>query len=172
MYYQQLRGSKSGYWFKKFVDESDAFRSGGNMNFPLIRYAEVLLTYAEAKIMSGEPDELAKDCINNIRKRAGLDMTEADVKLTAKSKQQWIDLIRNERRIEFAGEGIRYDDIIRWKIADKVLNQPAMGHTRKINNVLQSLKIEDRRFTNNQYKWPFHESTLKVEPNLVQNAGY
>ena len=93
-------------------------------------------------------------------------MTEADVKLTAKSKQQWIDLIRNERRIEFAGEGIRYDDIIRWKIADKVLNQPAMGHTRKINNVLQSLKIEDRRFNNNQYKWSFHESTHKVEPKL------
>lgn len=172
MYYQQLRGSKSGYWFRKFVDEADAFRSGGNMTFPLIRYAEVLLTYAEAKIMSGGPDELAKDNINKIRKRAGLDMTIADVKLTGKTQQQWIDLIRNERRIEFAGEGIRYDDIIRWKIADKVLNQPAMGHTRKINNALQSLKIEDRRFTDNQYLWPFHESSLKVEPNLTQNPGY
>lgn len=172
MHYEKVRGSKSGYWFKKFVDEADAFRTGGNMHFPLSRHAEVLLTYAEAKIMMNDVDELAKDCINQVRSRAGLDMSVADVKLAAKSQQEWIDLIRNERRIEFAAEGLRYNDIIRWKIAEEVLNKPALGHTRMVDGQITSLKIEDRKFSPHQYLWPFHGSSLKVEPGLTQNPGY
>ena len=132
-YFENQRSSKSGYWFKKFVDETDAFRSGGNMHFPLLRYAEVLLTYAEAKIMMNDIDDLAKDCINQLRRRAKLDMTLADVNLTSKTQQQWVELIRNERRTELAGEGLRYDDILRWRIAENVLNEPAMGHTRLVD---------------------------------------
>ncbi len=174
MFYGHQRASKSGYWFRKFVSDADAFRNG-NLTFGLSRYAEVLLTYAEAKLMMGEMDELAKSCINQIRERAGLDMSEADVSLpyySAFSQEQWIDLIRNERRIEFAGEGLRYDDIIRWRIAEDVLNQPALGHTRLINDRLQSLHIEDRSFTGRNYLWPFHELVLRVEPALRQNPGY
>lgn len=172
MYHENVRASRSGYWFKKFVDEADAFRSGGNMHFPLLRYAEVLLTYAEAKIMLDDVDELAKESINAVRTRAGLDMTEADVKLKSRSQQEWLELIQNERRVEFAAEGLRYDDIIRWRIAEEVLNKPALGHTRLVGGNLVSLKIEDRRFLPHQYLWPFHESTLKVEPGLTQNPGY
>ena len=74
--------------------------------------------------------------------------------------------------IEFAGEGQRYDDIKRWRIAEDVLNQPAMGHTREVNGELVSLKIEDRSFKPNNYLWPFHENSLRVEPGLTQNPGY
>jgi len=175
MFYENERASKSGYWFLKFVDDADAFKSGGTMEYGMLRYAEVLLTYAEAKIMLNDVDELAKSCINQVRARAGLDMTVADVTLAPYSsynQQQWIDLIRNERRIEFAGEGQRYDDIRRWQIAEQVLNQPALGHTREINGELVSLKIEDRSFKPNNYLWPFHENSLRVEPGLVQNPGY
>jgi hypothetical protein len=125
--------------------------------------------------MMGEPDALAKTCINQIRQRAGLDMTVADVTLPAfagYTKQQWTDLIRNERRIELAGEGQRYDDIIRWKTAEVVLNQPALGHTREEDGQLVSLKIEDRTFRPHNYLWPFHENSLRVEPGLKQNPGY
>ncbi len=175
MYYENQRASRSGYWFRKFVSEDDAFKSNGKLDFCLLRYAEVLLTYAEAKIMMNEVDDLAKNCINQVRKRAGLDMTFADVTLAeynSYTQQNWISLIRNERRVEFAGEGLRYEDIIRWKIAEDVLNKPALGHTRKVNGQLQSLKIEDRSFAPNNYLWPFHESSLRVEPGLIQNSGY
>lgn len=175
MFYENQRASKSGYWFRKFVSDADAFKSGGNMDFPLLRYAEVLLTYAEAKIMMNQVDDLAKRCINLVRERAGLDMTQADVTLPAYSgfsQQQWMDLIRNERRVEFAGEGLRYDDIIRWKIAENVLNKPALGHTQKVDGELVSLKIEDRTFQPHNYLWPFHENSLRVEPGLKQNPGY
>lgn len=174
MYFENQRASKSGYWWRKFVSDNDAFRNG-NMEFGLLRYAEVLLTYAEAKLMSGGLDDLAKTSINQVRARAGLDMTAADVKLpsySAYSQQQWLELLQNERRIEFAGEGLRYYDIIRWRIAEDVLNQPALGHTRLVDGKPVSLKIEDRKFLEKNYLWPFHESSLKVEPGLTQNPGY
>lgn len=104
------------------------------MHFGLARYAEVLLTYAEAKIMLNDVDDLAKSCINQVRKRAGLDMTTADVTLVSKTQTEWIDLIRNERRTEFAGEGLRYDDILRWRLAEQVLNQPLLGHARLVGD--------------------------------------
>lgn len=175
MYYENERASASGYWFKKFVDEADAFKSSGNMDYPLMRYAEVLLTYAEAKIMLNSVDNLAKQNINEIRARAGLDMSEADVTLAKYSTyghEDWVELIRNERRIELAAEGLRYDDIIRWRIAEEVLNKPALGDTRKINGQLESIKIEDRSFQQRNYLWPFHESSLRVNPGLEQNPGY
>ncbi|HYH55405.1 MAG TPA: RagB/SusD family nutrient uptake outer membrane protein, partial [Anseongella sp.] len=166
MFYENQRASKSGYWFRKFVSEDDAFRNG-NMDFGLLRYAEVLLTYAEAKIMLNEIDDLTKSCINRVRERAGLDMSEADVTLpeySAYTQEQWINLIRNERRVEFAGEGLRYDDIIRWRIAEEVLNQPALGHTREEGGQLRSLHVEDRSFAPHNYLWPFHEVALRVNP--------
>lgn len=175
MFYQNLRASRTGYWFRKFVDESDAFKTGGNMDFPLLRYAEVLLTYAEAKIMLNQMDDLTKQCINDIRTRAGLDMEYADVTLPAfasYTQQQWIELIRNERRLELAAEGQRYDDIIRWKIAEDVLNKPAEGHTRIVDGQRLTLKVEDRSFRPHNYLWPFHESSLRIEPGLTQNPGY
>lgn len=174
MFYENQRASKSGYWFKKFVSENDAFRNG-NMEYGLLRYAEVLLTYAEAKIMMGEVDALTKECINQVRERAGLDMTVADVNLPSYNsyvQEDWMTLIQNERRVEFAGEGLRYADLLRWRIAEDVLNQPALGHTREENGQMTSLKIEDRTFSSHQYRWPFPESSLKVNPGLKQNPGY
>lgn len=174
-YYKDERASKSGYWFRKWVDEADAFRSGGNFEFGLLRYAEVLLSYAEAKIMLNDIDALAKECINKIRRRAGLNMEKADVTLprySAYSQEQWVKLIRNERRIELAGEGQRYNDIIRWGIADSVLNQPALGDVRMVNGKAETLFVEERAFKPYNYLWPFPESSMKVNPNLKQNPGY
>ena len=174
-YYEKPRASASGYWFKKWVSEADAFRSGGNMEFGLLRYAEVLLTYAEAKIMMNQVDALAKTSINKVRERAGLDMTEADVTLPRYSgytQQQWTNLIRRERRVEFAGEGLRYADIIRWGIAEEVLNEPARGDTRVVDGQMKSIFLETRSFAPRNYLWPFHASTMKINPHLTQNPGY
>lgn len=138
-------------------------------------YPDFLLKLRSAIIMMNDIDNTAKDAINQIRERAGLDMDHADVtlpKYETYTQDDWIKLIRNERRIELAGEGVRYDDIIRWRIAEDVLNKPALGHTHKVNGELVSLKIEDRSFGSHMYLWPFHESSLKVNPNLKQNPGY
>src|SRR5690625_7897649 len=97
MYYNADRASSSGYWFKKFGEEADAFRSSGNMEYGMLRYAQVLLTYAEAKIMKDEIDDSAKDVINQIRERAGPDMEHAYATLAkydGDTPEHWVGLMR------------------------------------------------------------------------------
>ncbi|GHV20085.1 starch-binding protein [Bacteroidia bacterium] len=96
----------------------------------ILRYADVLLMYAEAKIESNDIDESALDAINQVRARAyGVNYTQTDKypAVTTTNQAQLRTVIRTERRIEFAFEGRRYMDIIRWRIAEKVLNQPNYG---------------------------------------------
>ncbi|TDE13358.1 RagB/SusD family nutrient uptake outer membrane protein [Dyadobacter psychrotolerans] len=95
----------------------------------LIRYADVLLMYAEAKIELNEIDQTVLDAINTVRARAyGVALsatTYPAVKTQVQSELR--KAVRIERRMEFAFEGIRYMDIIRWKLAEKVLNKINYG---------------------------------------------
>lgn len=92
----------------------------------IIRYADVLLMYAEAKIELNEIDQSVLDAINQVRERAY--KGEATFpKVTVLNQASLRKIVRAERRMEFALEGLRYMDIIRWKIAEKVLNKPNYG---------------------------------------------
>lgn len=105
-------------WSDDFYDDSDII---------LMRLADVLLMFAEAKIELGEIDESVLNAINQVRARAyGVDVTSTDAypAVTATDQEQLRNIIRIERRMEFAFEGSRYKDIIRWRIAEKVLNRP------------------------------------------------
>ncbi len=95
----------------------------------IIRYADVLLMYAEAKIELNEIDPSVLDAINQVRARA-YKVDKASVnypKVITTTQTDLRKILRSERRMEFALEGRRYMDIIRWKIADKVLNRPNFG---------------------------------------------
>ncbi len=92
----------------------------------IIRYADVLLIYAEAKIELNDIDQSVLDAINQVRERAY--KSEATFpKVTVLNQADLRKVVRAERRMEFALEGLRYMDIIRWKIAEKVLNKPNYG---------------------------------------------
>ncbi|HEY9257554.1 RagB/SusD family nutrient uptake outer membrane protein [Chitinophaga sp.] len=96
----------------------------------IIRYADVLLMYAEAKTALGETDQSVLDAINKVRARAyGTAYTNTAVypAVTTLDKNALTKIIRIERRMEFALEGIRYMDIIRWRLAEKVLNKANYG---------------------------------------------
>jgi hypothetical protein len=96
----------------------------------VIRFADVLLIYAEAKTELGETDQLVRDAINKVRARAYGTVytnTSAYPVVTAADQSTLRKIIRTERRMEFALEGIRYMDIIRWKLAEKVLNKANYG---------------------------------------------
>ncbi|MGO1672000.1 MAG: RagB/SusD family nutrient uptake outer membrane protein [Sphingobacterium sp.] len=95
----------------------------------IIRYADVLLIYAEAKIELNEIDQTVLDAINQVRARAyGVDHGSADYPKVEETGQSALrQILRAERRMEFALEGLRYMDIIRWKTAEKVLNRPNYG---------------------------------------------
>ncbi len=91
------------------------------INFPIIRYADVLLMYAEVlnEINSG-PTTDAIDCLNRIRSRAGLDTFVAS---DFSGKDAFLDTLKVERRHEFAGEGLRWYDLVRWNDAADVMNE-------------------------------------------------
>lgn len=92
----------------------------------IMRYADVLLMYAEAQIELNEIDDETLKCINMVRARAyKVDYTQTDSypAVTTRDQTELRRILRNERRVEFAWEGRRYFDLLRWKWFDK-----AFGH--------------------------------------------
>lgn len=104
------------------------FREGGltlanrydwPINFPIIRYADVLLMYAEVLNYEGSTS-LAVPYLNRIRQRAGLTALSTTI-----TSAEFTTALRRERRSEFAGEGVYWHDLVRWNIAVSVINQAA-----------------------------------------------
>jgi hypothetical protein len=120
----------NGLMMKKGIDEdySDDFMASPDL--VIVRYADVLLMYAEAKIELGELDQSVVDAMNTIRARAykvAPTNIAAYPSITLGSQAKMRSTLRFERRMELAFEGLRYMDIIRWKLAEKVLNTPIYG---------------------------------------------
>lgn len=121
-----------GYlWKKNTIEETQVkIQMWDDHNFTLMRYAEILLIYAEAKIMSGQIDDSVLQSINRIRARAyGTDATDTSnyPAVTTVNASELKTIIRRERKIELADEGFRLFDIRRWRIAEKVMPVPVYG---------------------------------------------
>ncbi len=89
------------------------------INFPIIRYADVLLMYAEILNNEGSTNA-AVFYLNRIRQRAGLAPVSASI-----SAADFTTALRKERRVEFAGEGVYWHDLVRWNTGVAVINQAA-----------------------------------------------
>ncbi|MBQ0149798.1 MAG: RagB/SusD family nutrient uptake outer membrane protein [Bacteroidales bacterium] len=118
----------NGLAIKKFVDESwkENGRNGAPTTYPYIRYGEILLNYAEAAIETNTcTQDILDQTINALRDRAyagtGIAAPHVSASLT---QAQLRTVVRTERFVELALEGHRYDDLIRWKLAEKVFNTP------------------------------------------------
>ncbi len=122
--------SYNGLIWKKGVDEdwSDDYKT--DPDIIIMRYADVLLMYAEAKIELDDIDASVLDAINQVRARAyGASVADIDSypAISTTNQSELRKILRIERRMEFALEGRRYMDIIRWELAEKVLNMPNYG---------------------------------------------
>jgi hypothetical protein len=124
-----------------------------DQHFVKMRYADLLLMYAEAMFESGQGDDpKALAALNAVRQRAGVNMP-ARTSLTR-------DYIRNERRVELAYEGIRYYDIIRWDIAKDV-----------IPTVVYNSGGVKRKFDGNL--WPIPQAQMDIMADMwKQNPGF
>jgi hypothetical protein len=156
--------SRSGYYPRKNADPA-SFVPGvtGSRNYILIRYAEVLLNYAEAQNEATGPDATVYTAINSIRQRAGMPGIPAGL-----TKAQLRDRIRQERRVELCLEGQRTFDIKRWGIGDKVM-------TGGIYGALNANPIEVRTFDpNKNYLLPIPQNQVDLMGRdiLLQNPGY
>lgn len=157
--------SFTGFGFKKYtpydegvhVDPIGYPTTTGN-NIIVLRYADVLLMYAEAKNEASGPDQTVYDAINEVRSRASVMMPDIPAGL---SQGELREVIRHERRVEFALEGTRYSDIRRWKIAENVINGLVdFGGTRTFN-------------PGRDYLWPIPGNLFDLPDNtLTQNPGY
>jgi starch-binding outer membrane protein, SusD/RagB family len=120
--------SYTGLLFKKYIDNSflENGRQGAPTTYPMLRYGDVLLMYAEAMIELNQCTQEVLDLtINKLRERAyaGTGITYPRVLLGTQGAMRTI--VRTERFIELAWEGHRYADLIRWKLAEKVYNRPS-----------------------------------------------
>ncbi len=125
--------SFTGYFWKKFSDEPNLKQellvnpSRSEHPIILIRYGEVLLNYAEAKIEANNIDASVLDAINQIRARAYNGSGIPYPEITTMDQSELRRIIRRERKVELADEGLRLFDIRRWGIAEKVMNGKAIG---------------------------------------------
>jgi len=122
--------SYNGLAWRKHIDDAWTSDFQPDPEITVIRYADVLLIYAEAKIELNDIDQTVLDAINRVRARAyGVSYTETSSypAVTVTDQNDLRHILRIERRMEFAFEGLRYNDIIRWKIAEKVLNTNIYG---------------------------------------------
>lgn len=143
-------------------------------NYRWIRYAEVLLLAAEANLMAGNQSE-ANACLNEVRTRARLPFKTAN-----------LDAIKLEKRLELCSEYTRYQDIIRWKDAERLLkNQGSVTPllTSKATSLSEpdNVVVEYRQYNTdpNRYGFkaihnllPIPATEMRLNPNMVQNEGW
>jgi hypothetical protein len=170
-----LSNQSTGYGVVKFInDEVKANAPHFTTDYILIRYAEVLLTYAEAKIEFNQIDQSVLDAINDVRSRAYGTIPE-DVahypEVTATDQATLRKIVRNERRVELAFEGLRWFDIRRWKIANTAMNGPVLGAFITSGNYMNA---GSRALTDKDYLRPIPQAQIDLEgsENLTQNPGY
>lgn len=151
----------------------------------LFRYAEVLLTYAEVENELNGPSAEIYGMLDQIRTRAGMPKVDQG---KYGSKETLRELIRRERSIELAGEGLRRADILRWKdasgkmVAETVLNAPLESFTGTINYaetdpekraVINGVElVENREFAPRNRYLPIKQDYLDKNKQLKQNDGY
>lgn len=192
---QHNDATATGYYDQKWLDPSiDPQSTGWDMgkDWHVIRYAEVLLTYAEAKNEITALDASAFEAVNQIRRRVGmpdLQNTDATKPTYCGTQDALRQRIRNEWRVEFAMEGSKRKwDIRRWGIAKDVLNAPFLGMKYKMVDdpnapegdngkkcILyqgENIKLTGSKYEDHNYLFPIPQEEIDLNPALTQNPGY
>jgi len=171
------QATRTGYGLRKFNDENfNGNLQNSGTDLPIIRYAEVLLSYLEAKLENGDPltAELLDKTINAVRRRSSVNMPPIPVANATIVRAA----LRNERRVELALEGIRYWDLLRWDTAKDVLNGDFYGaafpDAKNIRVKAGSSRDSYSRWyvTKKSFRagldnhWPIPQSEIDINPNL------
>ncbi len=177
---------KTGFCFRKFSNIDDWNSQASSIDRPVLRYAEVLLAYAEAKFeMDGAISDADLDLSINLLRTRGK-ITKLTNALVTTNSLNMRDEIRRERRIELAQEGHRYWDLMRWKTAEIELPKPVLGNfffkTEFGANTPAVLTPDGfilvtaanfRRFDpTKDYLWPLPLNEISLNPNLKQNPNW
>ncbi|RTE53575.1 RagB/SusD family nutrient uptake outer membrane protein [Arenibacter aquaticus] len=166
----QSGASKTGFALSKFIDPEDVSKTySGNLDYMIIRYAEILLVYVESLIELGDynnPDVVIY--LNKIRNRAGMPNVDETVYNT---QEKLRELLRRERRVELAFEGQRYFDLRRWQIAEQQMEGTLEGAYDPDNE--SPIVVETRVYSSpkNDYL-PIPQAEIDANENMKQNSGW
>lgn len=173
----------TGYYLRKYVNNNISFEAGAptskaHHNWVLFRYAEVLLNYAEAMANAyGDINFVNEKCamsalqaINMVRARTGVNMPPIDNTL---SSAEFIQRLKNERRVELAFEGHRFWDIRRWNELNATANIYGVRIQKNDTETIYTKQnIEERLIDDKMYFYPIANTELFRNTNLIQNAGW
>lgn len=179
----------TGYYTRKWAVERLVTDNYETCDYPIIRYAEVLLNYAEALY---ERDGKISDSdlsisINKTRKRINPDMPDITNAFVSANGLDMREEIRRERTIELFNEGFRVDDLKRWKTAEVEMPMDLCGITLKgeyarssawqqnalpLNAKGQVVYESGRTFQPKNYLYPIPSDQMQLNPNLGQNPGW
>jgi hypothetical protein len=160
----------TGYYLRKYFDPTAPAGMAAGLNLIIMRYADILLMYAEAKYELGQMNEdVWNRTIRIIRQRAGFTDNSA---LNYPGTTDLQNIVRRERRCELAIEGLRIFDIRRWKTIETVLNGYPHGAKFAADNT-QYIQLDMRRFSpERDYLFAVPQSQRDINRNLSQNPGY
>jgi len=164
--------SATGYYLRKWYDPLAPQGMASGLNLILMRYADVLLMYAEAENELGQMNaDIWSQTVGALRARAGFSDASALNFPAAGSDLQ--SIIRRERRCELALEGLRLFDIRRWKTAETVMNGTPHG-AKFVNNNTEYIELNPRSFDpNRSYLFSVPQSQIDIDKNLLpNNPGY
>ncbi|WP_131536625.1 RagB/SusD family nutrient uptake outer membrane protein [Pedobacter nototheniae] len=165
--------TRTGYYMRKFMTgtTSESSYTAQNHNFPIFRYAEILLNYAEAQNEAVGPDGQVYAAINAIRIRVNMPALPAGL-----TQNEMRLRIRHERRVEMAFEEQRFWDIRRWKIAENVLNGTLHGIQATLTGTTTTYKIVDAapvKFeASKMYLFPIPFKESSANNKMVQNPNW
>ncbi|WP_167618811.1 RagB/SusD family nutrient uptake outer membrane protein [Maribellus sediminis] len=172
---QGTNSTSTGYYMRKYYDPQALASFTSGLNLILIRYADVLLMYAEAKNELNQMDEnVWNSTIKALRERAGFTDASALNFDASLSSADLREIIRRERRVELALEGLRVFDIRRWEIAENVLSGNPHGARYGDPSIDNGyIRLDVRSFNpERDYLWAVPQSQKDLNPNLGQNPGY
>jgi hypothetical protein len=166
--------SSHGWNVRKYIDylNDKSNPNQGAIDLILIRYADVLLMYAEAKIELNQIDGSVYEALNKVRTRPSVEMPPFT---TGKSQTELRSLLRNERCVELAFEGLRIYDMWRWKIGGERVGliqgfdyvDEATGQSK-----IWSIGINRNFNPQRDYVWPIPQREVDLNKKLTQNTGY
>lgn len=165
--------TSTGYYIRKYWDPQHEANLQQSTNIILLRYADVLLMYAEAMFEQNKMNSTIWDqTIRLIRARAGFIHPDA-LNYPSLGTDNMRKLIRNERRSELAMEGIRYHDVVRWKAGLEFFDKPVRG-AKFANGGTAYITYDERKFNpNKDYLWAVPLDQVDLNPNLApNNPGY
>ncbi len=166
--------TQTGYYMRKYIPEAILANEHSQQAYRLwtfIRYAEILLNYAEALNEAQGPNEEVYKALDMVRGRAGISGSVANRDDLTTSKDNMRNFIRKERNVELAFEEHRMWDVRRWNVAVEALSRPIYGINVDANGTITRKVVQNRVFQEKMYLYPIPEGEV-WKTNMTNNPGW